>query len=78
MFILATVPLIANFPRFRPLKISFFQMEISVINQALFKQFLFDILLAEEGIYFSSLVLCILKSRCKHLADRRENFTFVL
>ena len=68
----------ANFHRFRPLKIRFFQMEIFVIKQTSFKQFLFDVLRAEERIHINSLVFHILKSRCKHLAIRRRHFTFVL
>ena len=66
---------LANFPRFRPLKISFFQIEISTMKHAQFKQFLFDILRAEEESDFSSLAFHILKSRCKCFDNR---FTFVL
>ena len=41
--------------------------------QELFNQILFDILRAEERIYFSSLALHILKSYCEHLTIRRKN-----
>lgn len=64
---------LSNFLRFRPLKICFFQIEIPITMQELFNQILFDILRAEERIYFSSLALHILKSYCEHLTIRRKN-----
>ena len=66
---------LANFPRFRPLKNSFFSNRNLNNNAGIIQSISIWFIPAEEESYFSSLALQILKSRCKCFGNQ---FTFVL